>query len=192
MKKSLAHRCSRLLLLLGDHRQALLQHPDRLLVSPETGAQLCVVVAELQVSAAQVQNLLPVPGVLREKQSFTFLPPLRGQRSESGGPHLPVQPLLLLPAPLVVPLHLLQAPPYGPYRASVSLIFSKTLICSDPPDTSEPLLTSSWPRRPPGSGLPAAAGSPAPAEPRSLTGPPPAESCSSKPEQVRDRTAQEP
>lgn len=69
--RNLAHLSSLLLLLLGDRRQALPQHPDRLLVSVETGAELGVVVAELQVPAAQIQNLLTVPGVLQEEESRT-------------------------------------------------------------------------------------------------------------------------
>lgn len=55
----LTHHRPVVLLLPGDRRQALLQRPDRLLVVVETGAELGVVVAELQVPAAQIQDLLP-------------------------------------------------------------------------------------------------------------------------------------
>lgn len=65
----LTHRRPVLLLLPGDRRQALLQHPDRLLVIVETGAELGVVVAELQVPTAQIQDLLPQPGVLQRRNT---------------------------------------------------------------------------------------------------------------------------
>lgn len=59
------HSDALLLLLPGDRYQALLKQPDRLLVSTETGTQLRIVFAELQVPIAQIQNLLTVPGVLQ-------------------------------------------------------------------------------------------------------------------------------
>lgn len=78
------YRSSLLLLLPGYRRQPLPQHPNRLLVSTETGAQLGVVVTELQVPAAQIQNLLTVPGVLqthggRSVFAFVFPSEVRGQ-----------------------------------------------------------------------------------------------------------------
>lgn len=63
----LTHRRPVLLLLPGNRRQALLQRPDRLLVVVKMGAELGVVVAELQVPAAQIQDLLPQPGVLQRR-----------------------------------------------------------------------------------------------------------------------------
>lgn len=61
---SSAHSSFLLRLLLGDRLQTPLQDPDRLLLLTEPGAEVTVVVTELQVPPAQVQNLLTILGVL--------------------------------------------------------------------------------------------------------------------------------
>lgn len=58
-----------LLLLPGHLRQPLCQHLDCPLVATETGAQLSVFIAQLQVPGAHVQDLLPVFGILRGRGS---------------------------------------------------------------------------------------------------------------------------
>lgn len=54
-----------LFLFPRDRNEALLKQPDWLLVSAETGTQLGIIVAELQVSVAQIQDFLTIPGVLQ-------------------------------------------------------------------------------------------------------------------------------
>lgn len=53
--------------------QPLLQPPHCLLVVVDLGAELGVAAAQLQVPGAQVQNLLPVSGVLWRRRKDTIL-----------------------------------------------------------------------------------------------------------------------